>query len=299
VLLLTWTAPEDDLSYFFKPSRSINWRLTGTPADGLNLDTSSEDVDIHVWGVSRKRQYLIQQRQLVTNGGFDTDKKFLVLRSNEHPNATCKGCPDVVTPMDSICVFQYLFQASDEVRRQADAQLMKLYAGSSSDATVAAAAAALGGSYAALHLRLGGQPGEPEDMSYRFDTPKLTTLMSAVTCGVHLAETAGISTQTMPLLLLTDNNELRRFVQRGRLARVTTSSFDAVHFGVAKNSTLQERYSVFVDIALLARAKCVMLSPSGFSMTAWFLSGGRSCTLDVRHCVQSCQADPESAMCSG
>jgi hypothetical protein len=201
--------------------------------------------------------------------------------------------------MDSVFVFQYLFQASDEVRRQTDAQLAKLYGGGDSTAAAVAAAAAANGSYAALHLRLGGQAGEPEELSYRFDTSKLTTLMSAVTCGVWLAGTAGIDTHTTPLLLLTDNNELRRFVHHGRLAGVTTSSFDAVHFGVAKNSTLQERYSVFVDIALLARAHCVMLSPSGFSMTAWFMSGGRSCTLDVRHCVQSCQADPYSAMCSG
>jgi hypothetical protein len=50
VLLLTWTAPEEDLSYFFKPSRSIDWRLVGTPADGLNLNSPSKDVDIHVWG---------------------------------------------------------------------------------------------------------------------------------------------------------------------------------------------------------------------------------------------------------
>jgi hypothetical protein len=244
----------------------------------------------------------MQERQLVTNGGFASDKRFLMLRSNEHPNTTCMGCPDVSTPMDSVCVFQYLFQTSDEVQRQADAQLVKLYGGTRGEAAAAAAAtaaAALGGNYAALHLRLGGQAGEPEDAGYRFDTPKLTTLMSAVTCGVHLAGTAGISKQATPLLLLTDNNQLRRFVQRGRLAGVATSTFDAVHFGIAKNSTLQERYSVFVDIALLARAKCVMLSPSGFSMTAWFLSGGRSCTLDVRHCVQSCQANPESAMCSG
>lgn len=37
-----------------------------------------------------------------------------------------------------------------------------------------------------------------------------------------------------------------------------------------------------IDIVLLARAKCLVASDSGFSETAWLLGGGRGCLLRLK-----------------
>lgn len=46
--------------------------------------------------------------------------------------------------------------------------------------------------------------------------------------------------------------------------------------------------STYVDVALLARARCAVYSHSGFSTTAWLMGGGTPCYEHFKGGLQRC-----------
>ncbi|GAX76353.1 hypothetical protein CEUSTIGMA_g3799.t1 [Chlamydomonas eustigma] len=102
-----------------------------------------------------------------------------------------------------------------------------------------------------------------------------------------------------PILLITDNDQLRNFVLSGGLAGVVTTDVKAVHLEKAGPLGLNKtaHYATFIDFILLGRSRCLVISPSGFSHQA-FLMGGQSCKVHICDCFERkheyCGVDPPS-----
>lgn len=318
VLLVTFDLPgEPDIVEFLQPSQNINWTLPGTAVRRPALLRGGDDTETHTWGVGARDDY-VRERASIMRGGYESSARVLVLRSNEYPNTTCAGCVPLDSADDAACLFTSLFRASSEVVRRAQAQLDALYPGMSMPAlpgsfggrnAVAGARGRAGAvEYTALHLRL-GMPGDRHFQTVwqhrGLDAEPLSVMLHAVSCGVALNRRHGVNGSAVPLLLLTDNAELRSFASRGHLRDVVSSSTPVVHLGRegaggdhAAGALLEAYYSVFVELLLLAGARCLVLSPSGFSTTAWYLGGGTSCLADVRDCVATCGKEPQHPMCA-
>jgi hypothetical protein len=319
VLLVTWDLPgEPDILEFLQPAGKINWTLPGTPVRRAALLHGDHDSEVHTWGVGARDDY-VRERASITRGGYESPARVLVMRSNEFPNTTCAGCVPLDSPDDAACVFTALFRASSEVARRAQAQLDAMYPGvklpallgssSSSEASTGAGTNDGGGAeYTALHLRL-GMPGERHFQTMwqhrGIDADPLSVLVHAVSCALALKQRHSVNGSSVPLLLLTDNAELRSFASRGHLRGVITSTAPVVHLGRegargdnTDATVLEAYYSVFVELVLLAGARCLVLSPSGFSTTAWYLGGGTSCLANVRDCIATCTRDPHSPVCA-
>jgi hypothetical protein len=122
----------------------------------------------------------------------------------------------------------------------------------------------------------------------------LSKFLLAVSCGQGLADQSGIDTGKTPLLLLADHRGARQFSRHGKLANVITPAYDAVH---TKLNSLESHLLSFVDLNLMARAKCAVLSHSGFSNVGWWLSGGNSCRMMLSDCYKACQANSTAPFC--
>jgi hypothetical protein len=75
----------------------------------------------------------------------------------------------------------------------------------------------------------------------------------------------------LPLLLLLSCNAQ---------ANVITTDAVPTHLARMNNEEAadpESAISTYVDLALLARARCAIYSNSGYSMTAWMMGGGTSC----------------------
>jgi hypothetical protein len=147
--------------------------------------------------------------------------------------------------------------------------------------------------YQAVHLRLGAMQGEAEVIN-RISVEPLSKALLAVSCGSGLAAQAGIELATTPLLLLADHRGVRHFARHGRFANVITPAHDAVH---TKLRSLEAHMQSFVDLNLIARARCAVLSYSGFSNVGWWLGGGKSCRMMLSECQKVCEADSTSPFC--
>lgn len=78
--------------------------------------------------------------------------------------------------------------------------------------------------YVALHLRLGGLPGEVEFKEARGGSTPFHNMMKAVSCANRMAKHKGID---QPVMVVTDNHELRSFL-RVRCPRSPSSCVPAV-----------------------------------------------------------------------
>lgn len=242
------------------------------------------------------------------------------------PHITCCCCPLLLNS-------RYLFKPSPLVERKTDEYLHSLYpthvpSNSSSDRCAAAAdcssssnsgssdagllpadsdvgllpgssSSGSGGgapfAYQAVHLRLGMMQGE-DSVVNRISgyVDPLAKFLLAVSCGGGMAAKAGINVTATPLLLLADHRGVRQFSRHGKLANVVTPAYEAVH---TKMNSVEAHLLSFVDLNLIARAKCAVLSHSGFSNVGWWLSGGNSCRMMLAECYKTCAADSSKPYC--
>jgi hypothetical protein len=122
----------------------------------------------------------------------------------------------------------------------------------------------------------------------------LVKFLLAVSCGRGLATESGIDTRATPMLLLADHKGIRQFSRHGMLADAVTPAYDAVH---TKMNSVESHLQSFVDLNLMARAKCSVMSHSGFSNVGWWLGGGSSCKMLLSECHKKCAQDSASPFC--
>jgi hypothetical protein len=323
VLLIRWEHP-GNLTDFLLPGSGINWQWQGTPA--MNLLTTDKNLK-----VSNANKDVMGNNEIgraFPDGEFFTNdpsnKTFLVLKTNFPAQQKCTSCPSLegkpAECYDYVCLFRYLFVPSPLVEQKTNEQLHALYPnfapiaadGSSSSSSSSSHSRSIassssssssnssrGGSggfeYQAVHLRLGMMRGE-ESMINRISglVDPLSKLLLAVSCGSGQAAEAGINIKDTPMVLLADHKGIRQFSRHGRLANVVTPSYDAVH---TKMNSVESHLQSFVDLNLLARAKCSVLSHSGFSNVGWWMSGGNSCRVMLSECHSKCAADSTSPFC--
>jgi hypothetical protein len=92
-----------------------------------------------------------------------------------------------------------------------------------------------------------------------------------------------------PALLVTDSRYLRAAASWGFLSDVVSPAgyVDVPHSDFADSSTAAHMQA-FIELGLLARARCLIMSESGFSMVAsWW--GGQQCQLRVVDAVQKAE----------
>jgi hypothetical protein len=287
VLLLNWhtNVSAANLTTFLVPATDINWTSLGTPlerfsATELNTNTTQTDV---MYG-----QTIKQQIEIV--GGMRSQKQVLVLQSNLRASTPCQHCPDggdwSGLDYHHTCMFQFLFKPSELVRKTAKQHLAVMFPGQPPASL----------EYQAVHLRLGHQLGEETTVNrIGHGIRKLDKLLLAILCGLDMAQQSGINTSAIPLLLIADHRNVRRFSQLGMFKHVVTPNYKAVHTG--RSNGFEGHLSAFVDLYLLARAKRLLLSHSGFSNAAWWLSGGRSCQQTLEQCHLACQQKPAPPYC--
>lgn len=292
VLLLRWEHP-GNLTDFLVPCSSINWTWDGTPAQALlaadkNLKTSDEQKDVFMNNDLGKAfpEANFFSHEL-------SNKTFLVLKTNFPAESRCVICPSVLgkpaESYDFVCLFRYLFKPSALVQQTTDEYLRTLYPGYSPNSSSSF-------DYQAVHLRLGHMRGEESVVNCISGyVDPLAKFLLSVGCGSGLAAESGIDIKSTPLLLLADHRGVRQFSRHGRLLNVVTPAYDAVH---TKMNSVEAHLLSFVDLNLIARAKCAVLSHSGFSNVGWWMSGGNSCRMMLSECYKVCARNSTSPYCA-
>ena len=161
--------------------------------------------------------------------------------------------------------------------------------GGASNATAAAP------EYIAMHLRLGGMVGEPAVVmrAHRNDVrlSRLKQLLVGAECAQSLAARYSLEFGGMgqhPFYFATDLNPLREFIQAGFLPYVVASDGAAHHIDKDAGIQGENGVRVFVDLLLLARARCVVSSYSGYSHLAVAFAGAlqdRVCWSNLPACA--------------
>ena len=264
VVLFTWAHPFE-LEHFLIPSRIIDWRIKGT---GLDLISPHPHYSWMV-GQSWRPLDLIRQRPrdfVLQNGISSLKDRFIVISTNEHATTRCKGCPDIgndsLGPAAS-CLFQYLFRFNSKIEGLASLALSSLGLG-------------LGDHFIGLHLRLGGLICEPllleqENSNKVSRGGTLTRLLAGISCARK--ESGG----KLPVLVVADNARVRAFIRGGHISGFLSSNLTPVHLDLAGPSvSLADHQSTFVEVLMLSRSQCLLMSPnSGFSLVALWQQGGQ------------------------
>eukprot|EP00879_Flechtneria_rotunda_P009176 GHRR01009606.1.p1 GENE.GHRR01009606.1~~GHRR01009606.1.p1 ORF type:complete len:229 (+),score=42.96 GHRR01009606.1:840-1526(+) len=221
----------------------------------------------------------------------NNSKKFITLIHNQHIDMTCAGCPDVAQPFSTdgyqaACLFNHLFKPSSELAESIRSHLEELFGPRSSMP---------GFNYVAMHLRLGGLEHENKLPDERGSGQgPLHDVIEGLRCARKLGDQTGVNTSEIPVLLITDNHELRSFIVEGGLANVVTPNLKPAHMARLNKEQLQSRdpiLSTYIDLGLLANAHCIVYGRSGFVNTAWMLGGGKPCFSDLRN---ACRMDIEA-----
>lgn len=58
---------------------------------------------------------------------------------------------------------------------------------------------------------------------------------------------------------------------------IVTPDGRPVHLDRADGSSVEDHQTAVLDLALLARSRCLVTSPSGFSHHSWLAGGGKAC----------------------
>jgi hypothetical protein len=121
---------------------------------------------------------------------------------------------------------------------------------------------------------------------------RLRTIMSVDDCGSRLMRQMGYaSLQDKPGLLVTDNSVVRGWVSSGALRNWVAHNTTVVHIKGAKVSDSAHE-DMWVDVMMLAMGDCFVLSSSGFSQVALWMSNA-TCVMRMLNCQQD--AEPRFA----
>lgn len=247
VVLFKWTHPHA-LMHFFEPGGPIDWR-----PDGLNLPPPGQEI----------RAIDSPVGPVVDGSLLNATDDVIVVHTNRYMDATCKGCPPLsLWGADAPCLWTRVFKPVATVQWRAQQQLQELFG---RDALPR---------YVAIHMRLGGLAGETELDRVRGGGTQLGNFMAAVSCGQRLLHSHGIR---VPLLMVVDSHEVRERLKDRGFPSVVTPAGAPVHLDRADGASIEQHQATIVDLALLARAECLVTSPSGFSHHAWLAGGGKAC----------------------
>lgn len=72
--------------------------------------------------------------------------------------------------------------------------------------------------------------------------------------------------------------------QEKNLANVITPDLQPTHVDLVPGDSADKHQTSVVDLMLLARATCLVTSPSGFSHHAWLAGGGKACQREFYNC---------------
>lgn len=184
-------------------------------------------------------------------------------------DAPCAGCANIsVWGRDAACLWQRVFKPVPPILARAQAELQALYNTSNPK-------------YAAAHLRLGGLAGEADFQSTRGGGTPLTSFAAAVSCAQRMKKVCDL---VQPTMILADSQTLRNYITNHTFPDLVAPAATSVHLDRALGRTIKEHQSTVVDLVLLARAACLVTSPSGFSHHAWLAGGGKQCQRMFNNC---------------
>lgn len=261
VLLLQWEQPFD-IEQFFMPASSLNWSTEGVellPGKVMSF------IDKDGWAST----------QLLDGSLAALPDDFITVVTNLPLNGTCYGCPEVqaVYSADAACMWQRMFQPHHAILARAKAQLAELYPAGDHP-------------YVALHLRLGGLIGEEGAPGPERGKSPLHNFVAAARCAAQAAQHHGIDVTAVPVLAITDNHYLRKFLQeRSGVMNCVTPDGLPVHLDRAVGQSLSAHQSTVVDMVLLGWSSCLVVSRSGFSEHAWLFGGGKPCRVELTSCL--------------
>lgn len=163
------------------------------------------------------------------------------------------------------CLFRALFKPSEQLMQFVNQTKQELFGSTSIP-------------YVAVHLRMGNFAGEEKVINRFGNTSQFAVAVHAMKAAKELAENYDI---TAPVLIVTDNEQLRKHLMAGNLPGFVTPPYLATHLFVkGKEEQQQAMLTSFADITLLAHSTCFIASSSGFSAIAlWW--GQHTCYLKI------------------
>ena len=176
----------------------------------------------------------------------------------------------------SSCWFHFAFTPSAAVQQRSSEILSSVYG----NGTWAA-----NGNFVAWHWRTGGQSGESgviRGENKEMFRPRLQQLMSSLMCA-HT--THGVSA---PILVATDFNPMRKWLQQGDMLSLTTAPVVAQHIDLG-GSYLQGYVDAIAEALTVAQARCVLISQSGFSNAALMMAKEPLCYMHMDVCLRAQQ----------
>lgn len=134
--------------------------------------------------------------------------------------------------------------------------------------------------YVAVHIRVGGLTGEDRKQT-RVKSCNLAAQFAAQKCALELSRSQIANSTNLPILFVTDNNVLRWAVSSHLLNNTVGPRSMAVHISHTHGFDYMNEY---VDVMLLAGAKCLLVSSSGYSNLAYWW-GGQACLKSIDECI--------------
>jgi hypothetical protein len=262
-VLFQWDSPAA-LELVLQP-KLIDWRVKPQ----YKLDTINNRLELS-WSTWMPWNQSQRDPPEIREGTFATQKTRLIsLSTNVDDRHGYLAGPSLgsIESADRSCLFQTLFKPSDVLKDQIISLRKNLYGDESMP-------------YAAVHLRMGMFEGEMKTIERFKQVDGLVTVLS---CAKDLAASHGI---TAPVLLLTDNYMLRELVSTGMFQGFVTTPYPAIHVQNKASEEVNElaMMTTFLDLGMLASAKCLIGSTSGFTSVAR-LWGRHTCTLNVDQCI--------------
>jgi len=154
--------------------------------------------------------------------------------------------------------------------------------------------------YTAVHLRMGWLIGEEGAVERHGN--ELDSTLATITFAKALSQQYGFPT---PVVFVTDKRTLRYFIALDNVKGVVSpTQVEAVHIDTFRSDNpmhqrawIRTHLATFVEFALLAKAKCLIVSQSGFSIAAMWMGGNYDdCYYTVQDTQQASKARMEEAL---
>jgi hypothetical protein len=163
---------------------------------------------------------------------------------------------------DGHCLYTFLLRFNADVETMADDIITGMYGQPNTK-------------FVAAHLRIGGQEGEQKAIIRNLD--RFSSLMTVLSCSQTLAKKHSIDTSAVPVLLMTDNNDVRALLRSQRLQGYTTANITASHVIYGQTNLVQQQQTL-AELLVLSKATCLLRTRSGFSEIA-HMFGGQACSM--------------------
>lgn len=250
------------------PTGDLDWRVR--PTYNIN-NVNPQEKHAYTWATGDPFPAEI------SDGSFATGMNDLRVLQAAHGRMDCRdelpgphiGCSKAVPPLLQSCIFHTLFQPSMQLAALVRSLREQLF-GSATEP------------YVAVHLRIGGFEGERGVVRGGLGGANHTTTEAVVSALRAAQQLAAGKQLPAPVLVLTDNDALRRRLRSGELPGFISTPFMAKHAAkVGQHDSQAKRHAMltsFADLMLLSQASCLVGSPSGFTRLA-LIWGRHDCFL--------------------